>query len=186
MSRCPSRRQFWIGKTIALGIALLAIVVAAVIAETLVATGSHLIQSGSQDLSSHLKSSLRILAPSIGIWWLGGMIYTGIVAAATIGARSPALGMIAGLGIFMVDLVLGFLGLGSSGSTLSTYSISHNSFGLMADFIDRWSIPGASITLPAMEFIELPDSNVAIFRLVMLAIATLVLAYIFLKNQDLV
>ncbi|MBN1314501.1 MAG: hypothetical protein JXA42_03500 [Anaerolineales bacterium] len=186
MSRCPARWQFMAGKTVAMGLALLAIITAAAITEMLVATGSHLVQSGVRDLGINLLSLFRILAPGIGIWWLGGMIYTGVVAAVTIGSRSPALGMAAGLGIFMADLIVGFLGLGSSGTTVSAYSISHNSLGLMTTFIDRWSVPGTKITLPAMEVATLPDPNIAMVRLVVFTVATLFLAFILFKKQDLV
>jgi hypothetical protein len=186
MCRCPSRLQFVVGKTVALGLTLLGIILAAVIVEVLVATLSHRIQAGAGDLTSHIFSLFQVLAPGIGVWWLGGMVYTGVVAAATIVSRSPALGMVAGLGIYLADLVLGFLGLGGSGINVSAYSVSHNSFGLMMAFIDRWSVPEARLSLPAMEVASLPDPNVAMFRLVVFAIATLVLAYMFLEKQDLV
>jgi ABC-type transport system involved in multi-copper enzyme maturation permease subunit len=176
LSRCPERWQFLLGKTAALAIALAAIIVLAVAAEVAVAAASHLI--------GHLKDLMGILLPVMGAWWLAGMVYTAAVTLVVIGSQSPALGMAAGLALFLGDFLLSALGPGGSGAQFGSYSVVNNSYGLIASALGEVYTSGASV-FPLVEALALPEPAEALGRLALYAAATLGVAYLLFRQRDL-
>jgi ABC-type transport system involved in multi-copper enzyme maturation permease subunit len=184
LSRCPERWQFLLGKTAALAIALAAIIVLAVAAEVAVAAASHLIQIGAAGLTGHLNDLMGILLPVMGAWWLAGMVYTAAVTLVVIGSQSPALGMAAGLALFLGDFLLSALGPGGSGAQFGSYSVVNNSYGLIASALGEVYTSGASV-FPLVEALALPEPAEALGRLALYAAATLGVAYVLFRQRDL-
>ncbi len=185
LSRCPARWQFLIGKTAALAIALAAIIVLAVAAEVAVAAGSHLVQIGRAGLAGHLSDLIGVILPIMGAWWLAGMIYTGVVALVVVGTQSPALGMAAGLGFFLGDLLLSGLGLPGFGAGYDHYTLVNNSYGLIDSALGDLFSPGSNTIVSGMVTATLPAPGEALGRLVLYAAATLGLAYFLFQQRDL-
>lgn len=184
LSRCPARGQFLLGKTAALAVAMAAIIVMAVAAELLVAIISHLVQVGEAGLAEHLTSLARVILPIMGVWWLAGMVHIGVVTLAVVGGQSPTLGMAAGLGLFLGDLLLSGLGLpGSSG--YENYTIVNNSYGLINSVLGDLFKSGSNTIVSGMVAATLPEPGQALGRLVLYAAGTLILAYLFFQRRDL-
>jgi len=184
LSRCPARWQFLIGKTAALALALAVIIVLALAAEVAVAAGSHLVQIGRAGLAGHLSDLMGVILPIMGAWWLAGMVYTGVVALVVVGAQSPALGMAAGLALFLGDLMLSVLGPGGSNAQFGSYTVINNSYGLIASALGEVYSSGASVFV-TLEALALPEPAEALGRLVLYAAATLGLAYFLFRQRDL-
>jgi hypothetical protein len=185
LSRCPARWQFLLGKTAALAIAMMVIIVLAVAAETVVATLSHLIQIGETGLGEHLTSLARVILPLMGVWWLGGMVYAGVVSLAVVGGGSPALGMAAGLGYFVGDLLLSGLGLPGAGAEYGDYTLVNNSYGLINSVLGDLFNPGSNSIVSGMVAGALPDPGEALGRLILYAAGTLTVAYFVFRGRDL-
>jgi ABC-type transport system involved in multi-copper enzyme maturation permease subunit len=184
LSRCPTRWQFVLGKTAALALATAAIVLVALAAEVLVAAVSHLVQVGWESIPEHLTALGRIVLPLAAVWWLAGMVYTGVVALTTVAARSPALGMAAGLGLFLGDFLLSCLGPAGPHVQLGPYSIINNSYGLFSSIMgDRFDVTGGML-FPMAETMTLPDPGRALGTLLLYAAGTLGLAYLLFREQD--
>lgn len=186
LGRSPDRRQFVLGKIIALGIALLLIIVLALLVESLVAGLSHIVQVGGDDLGMHLSRLLRVALPMTAVWWLGGMVYIGLAVLATVAGRSPALGMAAALGFFLADFLLSNLGPSGSSADFAQYFVTHNSYGLFAAILrDRFA--GASGGMFAdLASLGLPDWDTALTYLLVLAAGCLAATFVFFREQDLV
>jgi ABC-2 type transport system permease protein len=185
LSRCPARWQFLLGKTVALAIALAAIIVLALAAEVAVAAGSHLVQIGRAGLAGHLSDLMGVILPIMGAWWLAGMVYTGVVALVVVGTQSPALGMAAGLGYFLGDLLLSGLGLPGSGGGYDNYTLVNNSYGLINSALGDLFRSGSNTIVSGMVTGTLPAPGEALGRLLLYAAATLGLAYFLFRQRDL-
>lgn len=185
LSRRPARWQFALGKTTALAVAVVTVILAAVGTEALVATVSHLIQVGGEGTGPHLRSLARVMPRLVAVWWLMGMVYVGLVSLATVGGRSSAVGMAAGLGLFIGDFLLS--GLGSAGSVeeYGTYSIINNAFGLITSVLGDSFESGSGAPFPEMAALALPEPTRALGVLILYTAATLLMAYLLLQHRDL-
>ena len=184
LSRCPARWQFVLGKTVALAITLLAIIALAIAVEVLVATSSHFLQLGSMGLADNLNRLFRVIAPLAAVWWLGGMVYCGVVSLVTVGGQNSALSMIMGLGLFLADLLLGGFGLTGAGSQYRPYSIIHNSLGVMYPLLDHHFNPSSGVLFSEMTSMSLPEPGQALFRLLLYAAGTSLLTLLIFNHRD--
>jgi ABC-type transport system involved in multi-copper enzyme maturation permease subunit len=120
----------------------------------------------------------------MGVWWLAGMVHTGVVTLAVVSGQSPALGMTAGLGLFLGDLLLSGLGLPGSGG-YENYTIVNNSYGLINSVLGDLFKPGSNTIVSGMVAATLPEPGQALGRLALYAAGTLILAYLLFQRRDL-
>ena len=182
--RCPSRWGLLLGKMTALVAGMAVIIVLAVTVETVVASFSHWLQLGGRDLGGHLLALARIGLPLVAIWWLSGLVYAGLVILITVGLRSPALGMAAGLGLFMFDFILGSLGPSGPDAWYVRYLVTNNSYGLIAPLMaGRFDVTAGGM-FAQLASLNLPTAPDALATLLCLVGGTLALAYLFLAYRD--
>lgn len=183
LSCSPERWRSLLAKTVANALALLVIIVVALAAELLVGILSHLIQNDAGKLTKELGSLARVLAPIIGVWWLAGMVYSGVVTLVIIGTQSPTLGMIGGLGLYLGDLLLSNLGL-SSGGWMGEYSIINSSFSLIAAILGDLYRHCEGALFSGMAEMATDDPGQVASKLVLYSVGALLLSYLFFRQRD--
>jgi ABC-type transport system involved in multi-copper enzyme maturation permease subunit len=183
LSRSPERWRALLAKTAASALALLAIIVVALAAELLVGVLSHVIQSDVTSLLEQLLSLAPLLPPIVGVWWLAGMVYSSAVTLVITGGRSPTLGMIGGLGLYLGDLLVSNLGLNSAG-WIGDYSIINNAFGLIASHLGDLYRQSGGALFSGIAGMAPVDPGQIVGRLLLYSAGTLFLAYLVFRQQD--
>jgi ABC-type transport system involved in multi-copper enzyme maturation permease subunit len=182
--RYPSRWGLLLGKMAALAAGIAVIIVLATLVETLVASLSHWVQLGGRDLGTHLLVMARIGLPLAAIWWLTGLVYAGLVILITVGLRSPALGMAAGLVLFLFDFIMGSLGPSGPDAWYVRYLVTNNSYGLIAPLMaGRFDVTAGGM-FAQLASLNLPAAADALATLLCFVGGTLGLAYLLLAYRD--
>jgi ABC-type transport system involved in multi-copper enzyme maturation permease subunit len=181
VGRGTPRWLFVMGKAIVLLGAAAANTLAGWLCGGLVATVSHLIQVGTDGLGGGLRLMLTSGLVGVGVAVLSAASYVGLVLVVAILTRSSAFSMFGGLGLFMVDFVMGeFSPAGEMGEKgLGAFSVMSNTnlllnrttFSMGAD----WSATtGAEV-----------GASTAALVLICYAIGGVALACVLFQRQDL-
>lgn len=182
--RCPSRGRLLAGKMAALAVGLAAVILAALAVEVLVAGLSHGLQLGGRGLAGHLWTLARISVPLAAIWWLCGLVYAGLIILVTVASRSAALGMAAGLALFLADFTLSSLGPSGPDSWIMRYLVTNNGYALITPLVaGRYDVTAGGM-FAGLAAQSLPAAPDALLTLLGMAGGSLLLAYALLARRD--
>lgn len=117
---------------------------------------------------------------AVGVVGLVGFCYAGVVVLALVVGRSAWVGMLAGLGVFLVDFFLG--GLGVFRTDLYRYTVSYHTLSLLARHVDSGTGLEAAEALGAY---DLSDPGRALTVLLLYGCGLTAAAVLIFRRQDL-